>query len=281
MRILSRLGRLTAAGAAVVLLGATSTAGATVYQFQNLGTNFLDGGSGTTGNNVYVKVPGQSIDKNSSAGVFDSILVRDPGTAGATTIATYSVCNDLKQSIGWAGGGSDKFNAAAVVLVTDTSVALPGSGSLPDAAYRPDAAARSQVAYLMDSWLYGAAYQGSSDTLFKTDAVNYATDRQRGSALQAAIWSLWYGSPTTVVTPSDSGVQSVMDNLLADASAHTNYASSTAIWVYNSQSPGWYQDQLMVLNTPVPEPVFYQMAGMAGLVMLGFRLRRGSARSKA
>jgi hypothetical protein len=156
--------------------------------------------------------------------------------------------------------------------VTDPTVSLPGAGALPSSVTIPSATVRSEVAYLMDTWLYGASYMSSTDTAFQLTGTTYASNKQRAAGLQAAIWDLWYGSSDTI-DPYDSGTQTVMDNLIASASGHTTYKSTTAVWLYNSQSCQYYQDQLMVLNCPVPEPLFYQMTGLAGMALFGFRMR--------
>jgi len=254
------------------MVGATTAASATTYQFQNLGTNFLDGGSGTWSAAVYANIPSAGVNKNISAGVFNSVLVKN----GTQTIATYSVCNDLTQSIGWAGSSTSTYTPQAIVLLTDTSVSLSGAGSLPSSVSVPSSTARSEIAYLMDMYLYGANYQTSTDSVFKISSSTYATNKEKAAGLQAAIWYLWYGSSSTI-DPYDSGTQTVMNNLLAAAAGNQSYKSTTAVWVYNNQSCGLYQDQLMVLNTPVPEPLFFQMSGMAGLVLAGFRLRKRRA----
>jgi hypothetical protein len=265
-----RLGRLLAAGSAIVLLMGLSTAAhATVYQFQNLGSDFLDGGKHTSTTDVYVKVGSQGIDKTQTAGVFNSVLVQDPGTASQQIIAVYSLCNDLKQSINWAPADDANFTAGAVVYVTSLA-ALPGSTDLSGTGvYTPSAVMRSEVAWLMDTYLDGALYEGSSDSAFTG-----ATSQERATGLQAAVWKLWYGDTTNTVAPTDAEAATVMDNLLTAAAGHNSYTSTTAVWVYNSQYPGWYQDQLMVLSSPVPEPAFYQLTGLAGMVALGFRMRK-------
>lgn len=263
-----KLHRLLISGAVLALLaGATTVASATTYQFKNLGTDYLDGGkySGTT--SVYVKASAAGINDNIHAGVFNSVLVKDD----TEIVAALSLCNDLQQSIGWAGSGKNTYTPDAIVLLTDTSVAI--SGSLPSSVTIPSATVRSEVAYLMDTYLYAASYEASDLAVFKTGTSSYASNMERAAALQAAVWKLWYGTSSTVY-PYDYETQTVMNNLLAEASGYKDYESSTAVWVYDYTSCSYYQDQLMVMSCPVPEPAFYQLTGLAGLVVLGFRRRR-------
>jgi len=258
-----------------MLVGTGAAARATVYEFENLGTNFLNGGANTASTMVSVVNSSLSINETVTAGVFNSVLVSDPGTASEQTIATYSVCNDLFQKIDWYPNSGSHYVAQAVVYVTDPTTALSGSASLPSGVYMPNAANRSEVAYLMDTYLYGAAYQASTDSAFKVNSTTYGTARQRASALQAAIYDLWYGGGTA--TAADAGVQTIMSQLLSEAAGYTSYTSNTAVWVYSNQNASWYQDQLMVLSTPVPEPVFCQLTALAGLAVMGFRLRKRRA----
>jgi hypothetical protein len=197
--------------------------------------------------------------------------VKDPGGSQENG-AVYSLCNDLKQAINWYPASDANFVATAVVYVTSLE-AVSGSADLSGTgAYTPTAALRSQVAWLMDTYLDGAMYEISGDSAFAG-----ASSQERAAGLQDAVWKLWYGDSSPTVTPTDAEAAVVMQKLLDAAAGHTTYTSDTAVWVYNSQYSGWYQDQLMVLSVPVPEPAYYQLTGLAGMVALGFRLRRRRA----
>lgn len=137
----------------------------------------------------------------------------------------------------------------------------------PPYSYTPDAVVlisssghsnAHQVAYLVDTYLQAFAVSGTA-----TDA----------SSLQKAVWNLWLGNALS----GDAGTVTEATSLIADANTNgSTYNSNTAIWIQNKD----YQDQLMTLNNPIPEPVFYQMAGllvMGGLTTLRARRRKLSS----
>lgn len=123
------------------------------------------------------------------------------------------------------------------------------------------------------------------------------TNAEKSAGFQIAIWELWYDDGANLFTkglnfssqPSQArgfSLDSSMigSNIATNANAYIAYANAnlrttsslTAVRLVDVTDP-IKQGQLIVTDAPIPEPAFYQMAGLLTMGILGVRRLRKKA----
>jgi hypothetical protein len=186
------------------------------------------------GNPIFVNNLYTAVNNSFGAGIFNSTLKKN-----GVVFATGSVCSETTENYRSSVPG-DNINIRTVTSTTN--------------------AKRFAVARLLDSWLPTLKANTANMTLGST---NY-TATALNSGFQQAIWTLFVGSPPTYV--SNVALANQARDYFLGIANNSVYSSSTAVIVYDTDpGPPNFQNQLMVTNHPIPEPAFYQMAGLLGL----------------
>jgi hypothetical protein len=275
------LNRLFVAGATVLLLGAPGLAQAQLGRVNDPGTDlgnssfdFINVKYGALVN--YDVTAALNWDGVSALGAGDlssrSNTNQIAGIYNATTVlsgvpdpphATVSVCNDL-------------FNNAADDASNDYYLLdADGNGNA------------QKIAYLVDN------YMGTDGNLFVTNTggSGVADLNERAAGFQLAVWELWYDDGSDLTTKdlsagrgfsSSTGgnIKTAADWFLSQANTMVamNWTSDTALRLLDlADSDGVMQGMLVVSDSPIPEPAFYQMAGLLTMGIIGLRRLRKKA----
>lgn len=201
-----------------------------------------------------------------------------------TTVSNVSVCADLFGYI----GQPDPASVTTYNVSQLTPAKLPSNPTsvIPQGAI----ANKNAVNFLLDNLLGKTGSNFTTVTNFLGSngyaALNTSTDiNVRAAAFQTAIWELWYdnaagnvGAGTFNVLLTGSGdlntIKSMANAYVAAAQGlGGSYQTGTSWYLrdaFDNDSP---QGQLVsTLNAPaIPEPAFYQMAGLLTLGFVGAR----------
>jgi hypothetical protein len=271
------LNRLFVASAAALLLGASSLAQAQLGRVNAPGTDLGDAAFDFV-NTLYGAQVNYSViadlnwDGVITAGETSGPANATAGIYNATTIlsgvpnpphSTVSVCNDL-------------FNFAEDDASNDY-YRLTGDAN----------GNAKKIAYLVDN------YMGTDGNLFVTNTGGAGgTLNQRAAGFQLAIWELWYDDGLDLTTKSLTvptrgfssttvgDIKTAADWFLGEANtvAATNWSSNTATRLLDlADSDGVMQGMIVVSDSPIPEPAFYQMAALLTMGMIGLRRLRKKA----
>ena len=293
------INRLFVAGATTLLLGASGLANAQLGRVNAPGTdlgnaNFdwasgpftslmdsvtIDVTAALTWNGVGVAGPLSSRAGTFGAGVYqartflkDNADVNLPGSPQALV----SVCNDL-------------FNTATDDPAVDW-FKLTGNEANAN---------KNKLAYLVDFYMgfdgsdFSSIITGDTlinagsdvDVLLNDDTM---TKQQAAAGFQLAVWELWYDDGVSLAAKGlDAGARgftatanakviSAANAFLTDASAFgVGYTSNTAIRLRDMVTDtSFMQGMLISTRDPIPEPAFYQMAGLLTMGFLGMRRLR-------
>jgi hypothetical protein len=261
------------AGAALALVvGVSGSARAQDAFFQAHNNPTFVFGSGNYNVFVDVSTAGGTMTTSfaGSAGIFNASTWLDKTAPVGSPNATVSVCDDLFHGY---DTGQVKYS-----FVT--------SGANPN---------KYQLAYLVDAYMKADGSQFLANTAAKGIT---GTGEQRAAAFQLAVWELFYDDGTDLskfgngsatdgfkvdTTKTNSTIVSDANAFLADANAFVTAnpatPSLTAIALTDVTSP-FTQGMLISIppgrkGPPVPEPAFYQLAGLLGMGLIGLRrLRR-------
>lgn len=184
--------------------------------------------------------------------------------------ARVSVCNDL-------------FNSATSDSVVDW-FKLTGNEQNSN---------KNKLAYLVDGYMGydGSSFAASAATLISDINVSAS---EAGAGFQLAVWELWYDDGASLaakgldsgargfkVTSASADILKAANAFLTDASKYGgSYNSLTALRLRDFTSAtdnSLMQGMLISSRSPIPEPAFYQMAGLLTMGMLGMRRLRKKA----
>lgn len=148
---------------------------------------------------------------------------------------------------------------------------------------------KDQLAYLVDTYMGpdGSNFDALSSALINVGSVSA---NEAGAGFQLAVWELWYDNGASLASKglslgrgfigtASADILTAANKFLADAAANgIGYYSSTALRLRDlADSDGVMQGMLISANAPIPEPAFYQMAGLLTLGILGMRRLRKKA----
>lgn len=271
MNLTRSLNRLLVAGTAALLLGMPNLAQAQLGKVDgpgpNLGTAVFDYASAKFGFGSVSYSATAQIGANiynasgGAAGIFDATT-----KIGSNTIAKVSVCNDLFNFV-----QSPPVNMSYHHLTADLNTN------------------RYQIARLVDNVM------GSDAASFLTTSTSlgatFGTNTDKSAGFQLAIWELWYDDGANLTAKgltlgrgfSAAGTSA---DILSNAQAYLTYASAasstpslTALRLigtgFTPQST--VQGMLISSDSPIPEPAFYQMAGLLTMGIIGMRRLRKKA----